>query len=234
MKNTYQILKVIVGSQAHGLATPESDFDYRGVFVVPTTELLKLGGVTQQTNWIEGKEDNTSWEIGHFLNMATHCNPTILETFLAPEVTELYQEYDISIRGLYISFADELRNLFPYVWNSIDVMNAFIGYGRNQRKKFLDNKDQREAKYATAYLRVLYNAWEILSTGTFSSNMSKTPIFETLKRYKKKEYQMGEVMQTCFDWEKKVEAAYKENPDKKTNMEPVNEFLLKVRKQFWI
>lgn len=34
------ILKVIVGSQAHGLATPASDFDYRGVFVVPTKEIL--------------------------------------------------------------------------------------------------------------------------------------------------------------------------------------------------
>lgn len=226
----YEILKVIVGSQCHGLATPESDYDYRGVFVVPTVDLLKLGGVTTQTNWIEGKEDNTSWEIGHFLNMATHCNPTILETFLAPKVNihgARWTDEDV------VDFGKELCALFPYVWNSLDVMNAFIGYGRNQRKKFLDKKDQREAKYATAYLRVLYNAWELLSTGTFSSNMSKTPIFETLKRFKNKEYQMGEVMQTCYDWELKIEEAYKQNPNKQTNIEPINEFLLKVRKEFW-
>ena len=225
MDKKYQILKVIVGSQAHGLATPESDYDYRGVFVIPTTELLKLGGHKEQTNWIEGKEDNTSWEIGHFLNMAVHSNPTILETFLAPSIPTPIQNANFSM---------ELRELFPYVWNSNDVMNAFIGYGRNQRKKFLDNKDNREAKYATANLRVLYNAYEILTTGTFSSNMKETPIFETLKRYRNKEYKMGEVMQTCYDWENKVKEAFEKNPKKETNLEPVNEFLLKVRKNFWV
>jgi hypothetical protein len=230
MDNKHQILKVLVGSRAHGLATPESDYDYRGVFVVPTVEILKLGGHTEQTNWIEGKEDNTSWEIGHFLNMAVHCNPTILETFLAP----LCEEHMVKNKLHKSDLGVQLRELFPYVWNSKDVMNAFIGYGHNQRKKFLDNKDQREAKYATAYLRVLYNAWELLSTGTFSSNMKETSIFKTLKRFKNKEYQIGEVIQTCFDWEEEVRKAYKENPDKKTNIEPVNEFLLKVRKEYWV
>ena len=225
MDKKYQILKVIVGSQAHGLATPESDYDYRGVFVIPTTELLKLGGHKEQTNWIEGKEDNTSWELGHFLNMAVHCNPTILETFLAPSIPTPIQNANFSM---------ELRELFEYVWNSNDVMNAFIGYGRNQRKKFLDNKDNREAKYATANLRVLYNAYEILTTGTFSSNMTKTPIFETLKRYKNKDYKMGEVIQTCYDWESKVKEAFEKNPKKETDLEPVNNFLLKVRKKFWV
>lgn len=226
MNKTYQILKCVVGSQAHKLANKDSDFDFRGVFVVPTTEILKLGGVTQQTNWIEGKEDDTQWEIGKFLNMAVHCNATVLEVFLAPDALVPIQN---------AAFGMQLRKLFPYVWNSTDVMNAFIGYGRNQRKKFLDNKDKREAKYATAYLRVLYNAWELLSSGkTFSVDMSQTPIYETLKRFKTKDYEMGEVMQTCYDWEKKVVEAYNKNPDKKTDINPVNDFLLKVRQKFWI
>jgi hypothetical protein len=44
---------------------------------------------------------------------------------------------------------------------------------------------------------------------------------------------MGEVINECFKWETEVLKAYKENPDKKANLEPVNEFLLKVRKEFW-
>ena len=226
----YEILKVIVGSQAHGTATPKSDFDYRGVFIVPTSEILKLGGHTEQTNWIEGKEDNTSWEIGHFLNMATHCNPTVLETFLAPDVDLGEAAYT---QGLHL-IGEELTALFPYIWNSNDVKNAFVGYGINQRKKFLDNKDDREAKYASAYLRVLYQAWELLSTGTFSVSMKDTKIFNTLLRFRNEEYTRGEVIQTCFEWETNVLKAFKANPDKKTNVEPVNEFLLKVRKEFWI
>lgn len=221
-----EILSTIVGSQAHGLANKKSDFDYRGVFVIPTSELLKVGGDTiKHTSWIEGKEDDTSWEIGKFLLMATKSNPTVLETFLAPHShpeNKFQQKWGV-----------ELQELFPYIWNSTDVKNAFIGYGLNQRKKFFEDKDQRAPKYATAYLRVLYNAYELLSTGTFTVNLKDTPIYDQCIRFKAGIYTMGEVIQTCFDWETKVLLAYKRNPDKQTDMEPVNEFLLKVRKEFW-
>ena len=105
------------------------------------------------------------------------------------------------------------------MWNSTDVKNAFIGYGLNQRKKFFSNQDNRAPKYATAYLRVLYNAWELLSTGTFSVNLVDSPVYDLCKRFKAGDYEIGEVIQHCFDWETKVLLAYKQNPDKKTNME---------------
>lgn len=227
-----QILKVVVGSQAHGLATPQSDFDYRGVFVVPTEEILKLGNVKQQTNWNEGTNDDTSWEIGHFLNLATHCNPTILETFLAPIVEE-----DLGVKEMLIG--RELRDLFPNVWNSTDVMNAFIGYGLNQRKKFFDNKDARASKYAVAYLRTLYQGWELLETGTFTVRIVDTEIGEMLKRWKGTppdemlNTYAGEVVENCLKWEKKLRDAHDCRERKVANLEPVNDFLLKVRKDFW-
>lgn len=228
------ILKVIVGSQAHGLAGPNSDFDYRGVFVVPTEEILKLGGHVEHTNWIEGKEDDTSWEIGKFLLLATKCNPTVLETFLAPRADETeivaYKKGDKVDLFLY---GQELRNLFPYIWNSSDVRNAFVGYGLNQRKKFLENKDRRAPKYACAYLRTLYNAYELLTTGTFHVNLIDSPVYEQCKRFKAGEFEVGEVIQTCVDWEVKVNKAFLDTPEKKANLEPVNEFLLKIRKEFW-
>lgn len=225
-----QILKVIVGSQAHGLATEKSDFDYRGVFVVPTTEILKISGENiKHTSWIEGNDDDTSWEIGKFLLMATKCNPTVLETFLAPEAYK--GELKRHSGGEY--WGQELRDLFPHVWNSNDVKNAFIGYGINQRKKFFEDKDSRAPKYAAAYLRVLYNAYQLISTGTFSVDLRETPIYEYVKKFKSGDYQRGEVIDQCFYWETELLKAYKQNPDKKTNLEPVNEFLLKIRKEFW-
>lgn len=224
--NNQQILKVIVGSQAHGLATPTSDFDYRGVFVVPTREVLKLGGHVEHTSWIEGKDDDTSWEIGKFLMMATKSNPTVLETFLSPQVEE-------GILPLNKVWGDELRSLFTYAWNSVDVKNAFIGYGINQRKKFFDNKDKRAPKYAAAYLRVLYNAYELLSTGTFTIRVADTEVGEQVRRFKNGEFTHGEVIQACWDWETKVIQAFNKNPDKKTEIEPINDFLLRVRKEFW-
>lgn len=236
MQNKTQILKVIVGSQAHGLATPESDFDYRGVFVVPTREILSLGNTKMTTNWNEGTNDDTSWEIGHFLNLATHCNPTILETFLAPVVDIHATEWTDEDR---VDYGKELRDLFPYVWNSKDVMNAFIGYGLNQRKKFFDDKDKRASKYAVAYLRTLYQGWELLSTGTFTIRIADTPIGETLKRWKSMQSSeilknnAGEVIDLCLHWESELRKAYDANPNKQTDFNKVNEFLLKVRKEFW-
>jgi predicted nucleotidyltransferase len=224
------LLKVIVGSQAHGLATPESDFDYRGVFLVPTSEILALGNTKiQQTNWIEGKEDDTSWELGHFLNMATHCNPTVLETFLAP----LDPKWELEASPKDLWYAGEIRSLFPYLWNSNDVKNAFIGYGFNQRKKMLEEKDKRPHKYAAAYLRVLYNCYQLLSEGTFSVDLRGTPVYETVKKFKMQEFTMGEVIDACYTWQTRIEDVFRKMTPKEADLKPVNDFLLQVRKENW-
>lgn len=255
------ILRTIVGSQAHGLATLDSDFDYRGVFINPTSEILSLKGGTKQTNWIEGKEDDTSWELGHFLHLATKCNPTILEVFLAPLAPDpiiadatLTAEQLLSLKdalsapgkvaivrdGKYAILesmgtveGQKLRDLFPYIWNSKGVHDAFMGYGFNQRKKFLEDKDKRAAKYATAYLRTLYQAWELLTTGTFTIRVADTAIGPVLRAWKNGDFKVGDVIQVCTDWQQKVEEAYLKNPDKETDLEKVDEFLLNIRKNNW-
>lgn len=228
------ILKVLVGSQAHGLATPQSDYDYRGVFVIPTTELLKLGVKNSSTSWIEDKDDDTSWEVGHFLNLAVRSNPTILETFLAPRMIYMTGEEHRNDK-----LGRELQELFPYVWNSEGVLKSFLGYGKNQRVKFFENKDKRASKYAVAYLRTLYQGWELLTKGTFTIRVADTEIGEALKYWKSlgvgdfPENEVGYVIETCYKWENKLKKAYEDNPNKETNTDAVNEFLLKVRKEFW-
>lgn len=215
-----QLLKVIVGSQAHGLATPNSDTDYRGVFVNRTRDILSLGGSPQQTSWIEGKEDDTSWEVGKFLQMAVKCNPTVLEVFKAPilETTP---------------YGDRLQALFPYMWNSTDVMNAFIGYSLNQRKKFLDDKDKRRNKYACAYLRTLYMAHELLSTNNMTVSMVDSSIYDQLRRWKDGAFDIGEVIDECIKWEDRVKAAYEKNPNHKPDLNRINAFLLEIRYFYW-
>lgn len=216
-----EILKVLVGSRAHGLNHETSDFDYRSVFWTPTCDLLKVGAKPKSTQWLEGDIDNTSWELGNFLNLATHCNPTILEVFLGPVQTSVG------------SAGYELRALFPSVWNSTGVKNAFVGYGLNQRKKFLDDKDNRREKYAVAYLRTLYNALELLKTGTFSVRMVDTEIFPTLVRWRKGEFETGEVIDTTAQWANKVEWAYNSVPHQETDTDAVNAFLLEFRRNHW-
>ncbi len=223
MVNT--ILKVMVGSHAHGLATSESDWDYRSIFVTPTRDILSLGSTPKETNWIEHqrgeeKPDDTSWEVGKCLFLATKCNPTILEVFLAP--IEADTEWGL-----------ELRSLFPFVWNSKGVRDAFGGYGLNQRKKFLDNSDNRAPKYAAAYLRTLYNAEELLRTGTFTVRIADTPIGPTVRKFKDGDFTYGEVIQACTDQEKRLVDALNDCPKHEANSAPVNDFLLRLRKAMW-
>ena len=235
------ILKVIVGSRAHGVADSDSDVDYRGVFVLPTREILALGARPKQTAWVEGvpipegaedtargKVDDTAWEIGHFLNLAVHCNPTILEVFAAP----------IDLEGFATEDGERLRALFPLVWNPRAVRDAFMGYGLNQRKKFLDNKDGRSAKYAQAYLRTLYQGNVLLREGWLPVDMRPTPIYDTLRRWRERRpdgrpaFAVGAVIDLCEEYRCLVEEAWPVCPQK-PDLGRVNDFLLDVRRRYW-
>ncbi len=219
--NMNKILQVIVGSQAHGLAEEESDVDYRGVFVQNTTNLLKLFPKTKDTIWVEGEKDSTYYEVSKFLVMAIKGVPTILEVFLAPITF-------INAHG------EKLRSLFPYVWDSKNVRDSFINYSKNQRKKFLENKQGRASKYAINYLQALYNGFELLASGkTFSINLKPSPIYEKLKNIRNGNYSIGEVIDEGFYWKKKLENAYQENPGKKSDLKTVENFLFKLRKEYW-
>ena len=94
------ILKVVVGSHAHGLAGPDSDKDFRSVFVLPTAELFRVGFKYQGTRMMKEEDDETAWEIGHFLQLALQGHPLVLETLVAPVVTM-------------DDWGTELRQLFP-------------------------------------------------------------------------------------------------------------------------
>ncbi len=223
---TYTLLKVLVGSQAHGLATPESDADFRSVYALPTQNILSLNFKYKGSTWLEGDiEDNTAWEIGHFLSLAMQCNPTILEVFLAPKV---------EASAIY---GNELRSLFPVLWTPQKAYDAFTGYGKNQQKKFLDKKDKRPNKYAAAHIRTLVNLNQLLSEGTFSVNLEKLPIFEMLKRIKAGFYEVGEVVdltEELTDMATIELERCKHTPlSEEERYTHANAFLLKVRDGYW-
>lgn len=227
---TRLILKVLVGSRAHGLAHDGSDYDYRGVFIQPTKELplIALDGKHISTEWLEkGRDpaeagswrDDTSWEIAHFLKLAVACNPSILETFTAP-IKQTSPE------------GDALRELFPAVWHPARVAEAAIGYGENQRTKMLAGKDARPEKFAVAYLRTLIQAEWLLRTGVLLSDLSRHPEFQTLLLFRNTLVSPGQVIDKCTDWTQRVREAVgdcKHKPD----LEAVADFLLSIRKTHW-
>jgi predicted nucleotidyltransferase len=225
------LLKVLVGSRAHGLAAATADYDYRGVFVVPTSEHLRIGGKVKETAWIEGAAhlqqagsvlDDTAWELGHFLKMAVQCNPTSLEVFAAP-IEQATPE------GL------ELRALFPALWDSRKVVDAFVNYGLNQRKKLLDDKDQRWEKYAVTWLRVLCQAERLLTHGVLMVDCTRHEEFQTLQLFRNKMASRGDVVNKCLSWEARVRQAATSTTAQRQrqDLDAVNAYLLGVRRARW-
>ncbi len=216
----YTILKVLVGSQAHGLAGPESDADYRSVFVMPTADMFRVGFKYQGTKMVKEAADEIAWEIGLFLTLATECYPLVLETLVAPVVAA-------------DDWGGELRTLFPALWAPQQAYEAFVGYCDNQRKKMLDRKDERPAKYAAAYVRVLFNLCELLERGTFAIRVSETPIGETIARIKAGQYRTGEVIdlgESLLEQAQKRLSACTHKPQP----ELVARFLYRIRKAFLV
>ncbi len=212
------ILKVLVGSQAHGLAGPDSDADYRSVFVMPTAEMFRLGFKYQGSRWSKSEEDETSWEVGQFLSLGTQSHPLVLEALLAPVVTM-------------DDWGAELRTLFPALWAPRQAYEAFIGYSLNQRRKFLEKKDGRPEKYAAAYIRVLYNLCELLEKGTFTIRISDTPVGPTLNRLKEGHYRTGEVIDLGEEWSQKA-FQHLDRSRHEPDLAAVDAFLVRLRKAF--
>ena len=215
---THTILKVLVGSHAHGLASEESDRDYRRVYVIPTEDMFQLGFKYPGTQWTKSDGDETAWEIGQFLLLATQGHPLILETLLAPVITA-------------DTWGEQLRVLLPAMWSPQKAFEAFTNYANNQRTKFLDKKDGRPAKYAAAYIRVLYNLCELLASGSFQIRVADSPAGERLAHIKNGQYRLGEVM----DWgeeltqrAQQLTAACRNESD----LPRINAFLVAIRRAF--
>ncbi len=66
------IFETIAGSHCYGLATPESDLDIRGVFIVPDKKYyIGCSNVEQ----VAGDGDTEIYELKKFIKLATDCNP---------------------------------------------------------------------------------------------------------------------------------------------------------------
>lgn len=212
------MLKVLVGSQAHGLAGPESDQDFRSVFVLPTIELFRVGFKYQGTRMMKEEADETAWEIGHFLFLALQGHPLALETLLAPVV-------------MMDDWGAELRQLFPHLWSAQNAYDSFLNYCENQRKKMLEKKDGKPAKYAAAYLRVLFNLCELLERGTFNVRIAETPLGETVRKIKSGQYRVGEVIDLGEYWTEEATRRLKSSLHR-ARPDLADEFLITLRKAF--
>ena len=151
----YVFLRVVTGSRAFGLSTPESDEDRRGIYLPPAAWHWSLTKPPEQVESIVDGLDVIDWEIEKYLTQALKGNPTILETLWSPLVlfaTELGEEL-ISLRRCFLS-----RRLIA----------TYSGYSQNQfhlmERKARAGEPFR-VKHAMHLIRLLHSGLHAARTG---------------------------------------------------------------------
>ena len=81
-QNGLLIFEAITGSKAYGLATPKSDTDIRGVFILPQNLYYGLQ-YTEQVN--NETNDIVYYELRRFIELLAKNNPNILEMLNVPD-----------------------------------------------------------------------------------------------------------------------------------------------------
>ena len=80
MKHTI-IFKAVVGSQSYGTSTPESDIDYKGIYIQDNNEILSMRYKEQ----FQVSKDECYFEIRRFLELMASANPTVIELLFSPD-----------------------------------------------------------------------------------------------------------------------------------------------------
>jgi uncharacterized protein len=155
---SHVILEGVVGSRAHGLATPTSDTDILGVFLSPTSALV---GLRPPPETITGNDpDRCYHELGKFVHLAVAANPTVLELLWLDEYTTQtnFGERLVLARDAFLS--NRVRKTYVgYAWSQCQRLERRVG------GSLPDDARKRIAKYARHICRLLIQAEGLLLTG---------------------------------------------------------------------
>lgn len=152
----HTVYSCVMGSRAFGLATADSDTDLRGVFLAPTPLFWRF---EKPPTHVDGPADEQfSWELERFCELALRANPNVLECLHSP----LVERIDATGRELVA-----LRGAFL----SRQAHGTFVRYALGQRRKLEADVRTYGAprwKHAMHLLRLLASGRDLLRTGELS------------------------------------------------------------------
>ncbi|MBK8269271.1 MAG: nucleotidyltransferase domain-containing protein [Planctomycetes bacterium] len=159
-RQPYPLLFVTIsGAHLYGFASADSDFDLRGVHVLPARKVLGLdaGRETVQVDAIEGglEIDLVSHDAAKFFGLMLKRNGYVLEQLYSPLVVRTSPEHE------------ELKRLGRGCITR-HYVHHYLGFFATQRKLF--EKDQRLKPMLYTY-RVLLTGIHLLRTGELEANL---------------------------------------------------------------
>ncbi|MFJ6780158.1 DNA polymerase beta superfamily protein [Streptomyces yangpuensis] len=152
----HTVYRCVMGSRAFGLATEASDTDRRGVYLAPTPLFWRF---EKPPTHVEGpREEEFSWELERFCELALRANPNILECLHSPlvEHADPVGRELLSLRGAFLSRR---------------AHTSFSRYAASQHGKLVADVRVHGAprwKHAMHLLRLLLSCRDLLRTGLLS------------------------------------------------------------------
>lgn len=224
MKPDNIILEGITGSMAYGLATESSDVDLKGVYMLPTREVLSIGFNQENTTKDHVDQDWVYHEVGKFMKLVMNGNPTVTELLYLNDYTHLTPigEIIIANRAAFLST------------KAID--KAYRGYAFAQAKKLNNRTDQgldgyasslknRFSKHTRHCFRLLMQARQLLETGTLEVTVTpEQRDYLFMMGEKTADEVIDEFMRQDYEFEN-IKSVLPDKPD----MKKLNEILYEIR-----
>lgn len=128
------LLVAVGGSQSYGLATPTSDWDYKGICFAPARSYIGIGNVFEQIEFkdADAEFEGTVYEIRKWLGLAAACNPNIVEMLFTNEEHHVFRN---DLDGM--EFLMENREKFI----TKKAQHTFSGYAHAQLKRIKTHRN---------------------------------------------------------------------------------------------
>ncbi len=232
-EHEHEILRCRVGSQAYGTSTPESDEDFKGIFV---PHLEQLYGIKKAELSRRYSKDDTSYSLRHFALLAVKCVPNVLELLFC-EAEDVVQSTGEGRR------LREHRDLFL----SQNCVNPYVGYAESQLRKSAKRPERRgkvrqnlvekfgyDTKFALHTIRLLQSAKELISTGRliirrpnadFLISIKEGKAFQDYEHFRSYATQLSKEVR-----EIKADSVLPLKPD----IEAINDLVMGLHVDYWV
>jgi hypothetical protein len=223
----------VSGAHLYGFPSPDSDFDLRGVQMLPLTSLLGLDEPEETVTYIfeqAGRQiDLVAHDVKKFIRLLLNKNGYVLEQLYSPLVITggpAFEELRSLARGCLT------RHLYHH----------YSGFARSELKRF-ETEQPRRVKTLLYIYRVLLTGIHLLRTGQVEANLIKLneifrlsfiPDLVAQKQQEKAVLQAADLPQyqaVITQLLDQLELAFRESslPETPTNRPALNDFLVRVR-----
>jgi hypothetical protein len=222
MSNHVFILKGVAGSQAHGLATPQSDVDLHGVISYPTNYFWRLW--KPEESLVGTDPDYSYHELEKFLRLAMKANPTQLETIWLHDYLEKEPVWGDRLLRIRTAFSSRAA-----------VKGAYLGYAADQFVKLNnviqsttysdDEKRKRARKFGKHIIRLMEQGYGLYTTGKLEVRVADPAMYFDLLD----NWAMQDIVLYASDRKREFENAESALPER-PDTGAIEEYLYEYRK----